>query len=106
MSFLSKVTEMPWATPGIGDDEHSHVFSEKPAKHVALIVFLAVVSSVFLLFIVAYSERMELPDWFSEDNEEGEEFGSSYYSARAISPQRLDRIADSVFGDDDIDPED
>jgi len=63
VSFLSKITEMPWTTPGIDDDLHSHVFSAKPAKRVALVVFLAVVSTMFLLFMVAYYERMELPDW-------------------------------------------
>lgn len=64
MSFLSKVTEMSWTNPGLDDDVHSNVFSEKPVRKVALVVFLAVVTTVFMLFMVAYSERMELADWF------------------------------------------
>ncbi|MDX1460116.1 MAG: cytochrome c oxidase subunit 3 [Xanthomonadales bacterium] len=62
MKFLRKVTEMPWLEPGIPDDEGA---PRDPArsKMIALCVFLAVVTSVFFLFAVAYIERMELGDW-------------------------------------------
>lgn len=63
MGFFSKVTEMSWANPGIDDAEHSYTFSEKPAKRIGLTMFLAVVTSMFFLFVMAYSERMELGDW-------------------------------------------
>lgn len=63
MSFFDKFTEMSWADPGIDDELHSHRFTEKPAMKVGLILFLAVVSSLFFLLVVAYSERMELSDW-------------------------------------------
>lgn len=63
MSLLSKVTEMSWATPGIDESRQSYRFSDKSAKRVALTMFLAVVTSLFFLFIMAYAERMELGDW-------------------------------------------
>ncbi len=63
MNLFSKVTEMPWTNPGISEAQQSVAFSAKPTKRVGLTVFLAVVSSMFFLFVVAYSERMELGDW-------------------------------------------
>jgi len=63
VSLLSKVTEMSWATPGIDESRQSYRFSDKPVKRVALTMFLAVVTSLFFLFIMAYAERMELGDW-------------------------------------------
>ena len=63
MSFLSKVTEMSWATPGLDEELHSHQFSEHPPKRVALRIFLAVVTSLFFLFVMAYRQRMGLGDW-------------------------------------------
>jgi len=63
MSLFSKVTEMPWTQPGISAGQEDVAFSARPDKRIALTVFLGVVTSMFLLFAVAYRERMELPDW-------------------------------------------
>ncbi len=63
MNIFNKITEKPWEHPGETDGAHGHTVTETPAKRVALYVFLAVVTSMFGLFFVAYSERMELPDW-------------------------------------------
>lgn len=63
MNLFGKVTEMPWTSPGIGAGQEDVAFSSRPNKRIGLTVFLCVVSSMFLLFMVAYSERMELPDW-------------------------------------------
>jgi cytochrome c oxidase subunit 3 len=63
VSFLQKITESPWTDPGLDDVRHSHRFSERPDKRVGLVMFLAVVTSLFFLFVVAYIERMELGDW-------------------------------------------
>jgi cytochrome c oxidase subunit 3 len=64
VSFLDRITETSWADPGIDDARHSHRFSARPVKRVGLVMFLAVVTSLFFLFFVAYIERMELGDWF------------------------------------------
>jgi cytochrome c oxidase subunit 3 len=53
---------MSWANPGV-DEDADYRFSKRPDKRITLILFLAVVSSMFLLFMVAYVERMELGDW-------------------------------------------
>lgn len=63
MSLFSKITEMPWTSPGIDAAQQDVAFSAKADKRVALTVFLAVASSLFFLFAVAYRERMELGDW-------------------------------------------
>lgn len=63
MGFLAKITEMSWANPGIDEETQSYRFSDKPTKRIGLSWFLAVVTSLFFLFIMAYSERMELGDW-------------------------------------------
>ncbi len=63
MGFLHKVTEMPWATTGIEADQEIRDASGPMAKRIALFAFLGVASSLFLLFGVAYVERMELGDW-------------------------------------------
>lgn len=63
MKFLRKVTEMPWLEPGIPDDVEAPSTDAGMPKKVALTMFLAVVTSVFFLFVMAYIERMELADW-------------------------------------------
>lgn len=63
MGFFDRVTEMSWVTPGIDEERQSYTFSRLSVKRVALTLFLAVITSMFLLFSVAYFERMELGDW-------------------------------------------
>ncbi|NND44328.1 MAG: hypothetical protein HKN58_03320 [Xanthomonadales bacterium] len=62
--WLRNVTEMPWAQQGIPEGSEAPDIEAPFIRKVALGVFLAVVSSVFFLFFVAYLERMELADWY------------------------------------------
>ncbi len=53
----------PWAEEGlIGQDHAGGPFSIPPTK-IGLIVFLAVISSLFSLFVSAYFQRMDFGDW-------------------------------------------
>jgi len=52
----------PWVTEA-ADDAVSGTSLDTNTKAVALTVFLAVATSVFALFISAYTIRMEAPDW-------------------------------------------
>lgn len=56
------ITEKPWLTEGLVED-HKGQGTLYPAAKVGLVVFLAVVTSLFALFISAYYMRMELSDW-------------------------------------------
>lgn len=62
------INTQPWADIGIidGDDPDGPVFM--PSKKVFLGGFLAVVTSLFMLFFSAYRIRMEYPDWVSLDD--------------------------------------
>lgn len=58
-----RLTAKPWLEEGVvGDFRGGGALSLPPAK-IGLGVFLAVVGSLFALFISAYSMRMELIDW-------------------------------------------
>ncbi len=62
--WRNQITEKPWLTAGAIEDDASGVSDEiDPAARTGLMVFLAVVTSVFALFISAYFLRMELNDW-------------------------------------------
>ena len=53
----------PWVADGaLAEDVYPHVLSQ-PKEKTGLWVFLAVVTSVFCLFISAYAMRMKLGDW-------------------------------------------
>ena len=53
----------PWSEEGvIGNDHAGGAFSFQPAK-IGLVVFLAVASSLFSLFVSAYFQRMDYGDW-------------------------------------------
>jgi cytochrome c oxidase subunit 3 len=52
----------PWVAQAAAQDVHGSVFPRHPAK-TALVVFLAVVTSLFALFISAYAMRIQLLDW-------------------------------------------
>jgi cytochrome c oxidase subunit III len=52
----------PWVAEGSIEDVHGGVLS-RPAAKIGLWVFLAVVTSLFALFISAYAIRMKLADW-------------------------------------------
>lgn len=61
--LLRNVTEMPWAQAGIPEGSKAPEENSPYARKVALVMFLAVVTSIFFLFGMAYIERMELADW-------------------------------------------
>lgn len=52
----------PWVTDP-ADDEVTGTSLDTSARTVGLTAFLAVATSLFALFISAYSLRMEMPDW-------------------------------------------
>ena len=57
------INVQPWATQGaLAEDAYAHVLNQ-PKEKTGLWVFLAVVTSVFCLFISAYAMRMKLGDW-------------------------------------------
>ncbi|MGE5526203.1 MAG: cytochrome c oxidase subunit 3 [Rhodospirillaceae bacterium] len=60
--FRQSVNVQPWVAQASSRDVHGAVLSRPPAK-TALWVFLAVVTSVFALFISAYAMRMHFGDW-------------------------------------------
>ena len=62
------INTQPWSDVGIidGDDANGPVFL--PPKKVFLGGFLAVVTSLFMLFFSAYRIRMEYPDWVALDD--------------------------------------
>jgi cytochrome c oxidase subunit 3 len=52
----------PWAAAGPAQDVHAEVLPRSTAK-TALVVFLAVATSLFALFVSAYAMRIQLLDW-------------------------------------------
>ena len=63
MSFLSKIMTKPWEYDGEMEDLHAALDNGYAASRTGLFLFLAVVSSFFLLFIVTYHTRSQFPDW-------------------------------------------
>jgi len=60
--FKQSINVQPWLAQGSIRDVHEGVLS-RPAAKTALWIFLAVVTSLFALFISAYAMRMHLGDW-------------------------------------------
>jgi cytochrome c oxidase subunit 3 len=58
-----RLTSKPWLEEGPIGDFRGAGASSVPAAKVGLAVFLAVVGSLFALFILAYSMRMHMGDW-------------------------------------------
>src|SRR5258706_6218655 len=57
------LTAKPWLEEGVTADLREHTASSLPPAEIGLGVFLAVVGSLFALFISAYSMRMTMVDW-------------------------------------------
>ena len=53
----------PWAEEGPIGKHHAGGALSIPAAKIGLIVFLAVATSLFSLFVSAYFQRMEYGDW-------------------------------------------
>lgn len=62
MSLLRKVTEKPWEAAGAGPEADGSDGWLPPGK-TGLYLFLAVITSMFLLFSVSHRMRMGYPDW-------------------------------------------
>lgn len=60
--FKQGINVRPWLAQGSIRDVHEQVLA-RPAAKTALWIFLAVVTSLFALFISAYAMRMHLGDW-------------------------------------------
>lgn len=63
MNFFRQLTEKPWAVQNAGADAHDGSAFAVPTSTLGLRVFLAVVTVLFSLLIMAYGSRMELEDW-------------------------------------------
>ena len=58
--LVRKLTAKSWLEKGIITED---TITTLPPKRVGLWVFLSVVTSLFMLFIIMYNERAEFPDW-------------------------------------------
>jgi cytochrome c oxidase subunit 3 len=63
LSWLKTITAKPWEHEGELDGLHGEVIVVRSAGQMGLWLFLAVMSSMFLLFIVSYYTRSQFPDW-------------------------------------------
>ena len=64
MSIFHQLTAKPWLTTGGAlEDLRDREAASRAARKVALVIFLAVVSVLFLLLVVAYGRRMVYEDW-------------------------------------------
>lgn len=64
MNFIKELLDKSWQNPGLGEDlGPSGAIPATPSAKIGLGFFLAVVTTLFLLFCVAYIMRMEYPDW-------------------------------------------
>lgn len=63
MSFLSKITSKPWEHAGELEGLHGEFITTRTASRTGLLMFLAVISSMFLLFMISYYTRSLFPDW-------------------------------------------
>ncbi len=64
MRFIHQLTEKPWvAARGKVDDLHDGRALSLPTAKLGLRIFLAVVTVLFSLLVVAYADRMAAADW-------------------------------------------
>ncbi|MFT5180323.1 MAG: cytochrome c oxidase subunit 3 [Alphaproteobacteria bacterium] len=64
MDFFREIRSKPWLESQVAIDNAQHGGSYAlPTVKVGLRVFVAVIGVVFSLAVVAYSDRMTLPDW-------------------------------------------
>lgn len=63
MSFLSKITDKSWEHAGEIEGLHDRLENANFANRTGLFLFLAVVSSLFTLFMITYYTRSQFPDW-------------------------------------------
>ena len=64
MNFFHEITRKPWLTEqGAAIDAHDGSAFALPKVTVGLRIFLTVVTVLFSLLVIAYADRMSLPDW-------------------------------------------
>jgi len=64
LGIFSELTSKPWLESQVAlDNVHHGGTYTLPTAKIGLRVFLGVVTVMFTLFVVAYSDRMTLPDW-------------------------------------------
>lgn len=63
MSILKELTDKSWATQGLAGEINDRSLGEAPAYKTCLNFFMAVLTSMFFLFIVGYRLRMAEADW-------------------------------------------
>ena len=64
MNIFKELTDRSWETPGIPEDAPpAGAIPTTPSAKIGLGFFLAVVTTMFSLFLVAYIMRMEYADW-------------------------------------------
>jgi len=63
MGLLQKVTARSWEHAGEMEGVHGEIVITRSASQTGLLMFLAVISSMFLLFMISYYTRSLFPDW-------------------------------------------
>ena len=63
MSILKQLLDKSWATQGVAGEINDRSLGPAPAAKTGLGFFLAVLTSMFFLFVVGYRLRMAEPDW-------------------------------------------
>ena len=63
MNWLRKVTAKPWEHAGEMEGLHGEFIITRSAGRTGLFMFLGVISSMFLLFMISYYTRSQFPDW-------------------------------------------
>lgn len=63
--IVSKLQEKPWIDKTVAPPDQ---FMSYPSQQVGLWAFMGVASSLFMLFMVIYSERATFPDWVKLDD--------------------------------------
>ena len=64
MDFVHELSKKPWLSdPGGAADSDSGTAFHLPAEKIALRIFLTVVTVLFSLTVIVYSDRMVLADW-------------------------------------------
>ncbi len=63
MSFLSHITTKPWEHSGEMEGLHGEFVTGQSTGRMGLFLFLAVISSMFALFMITYYTRSQFPDW-------------------------------------------
>ena len=63
MSIFGQLADKSWATQGVVGEINDRSRGSGPAAKTMLGFFLAVLTSMFFLFVIGYRMRMAMPDW-------------------------------------------